>query len=138
MPNKPSMKASEILWKGLSALFLLFFLVILRTWMREDFHFVCNEGFLFGFFNFGWLGLLLGGGFLFGSAWLAWHSAFLLERWGWVIIGVAGLSNLSERLFAGCVTDYIFLPFWPAFNGADACLCIGAAFCLYSLFRNRP
>lgn len=105
--------------------------------MREHSSFLCNEGFLFGFFDFGWRGLLLGGLFLLGTGWLAWRSASPLERWGWVIIGAGGLSNLSERLFAGCVTDYIFLPFWPAFNGADACLCIGAALCLFSLFRNK-
>jgi signal peptidase II len=35
------------------------------------------------------------------------------------------LGNLIDRIFYGYVTDFIAFSFWPAFNIADASLCVG-------------
>ncbi len=36
------------------------------------------------------------------------------------------LSHLLEHTSRGCITDYICLRFWPAFNLADAAITLGA------------
>jgi len=40
-----------------------------------------------------------------------------------IITGVVG--NFIDRLFLGYVVDFISLRFWPVFNVADICLCVG-------------
>ena len=42
-----------------------------------------------------------------------------------LIIGGA-LSNLIDRLVFGAVLDFIAFSFWPSFNIADSCICVGA------------
>ncbi len=41
-----------------------------------------------------------------------------------LILG-GGISNIIDRLRLGYVIDFIQVPFWPAFNVADACISIG-------------
>jgi signal peptidase II len=50
---------------------------------------------------------------------------------GLLLGGAAG--NLIDRLRQGFVTDFIDLPFWPAFNLADSCITIGVLSLLYVL-----
>jgi signal peptidase II len=54
---------------------------------------------------------------------------------GLLLAGIAG--NLTDRLAHGSVVDFLdfVLPVyghWPAFNVADSCICIAAAFFVYS------
>lgn len=53
-----------------------------------------------------------------------------------LIIGGA-LSNVSDRLFFGCVLDYIsfFKKFFPVFNVADIGIFGGSLFILFSLIK---
>lgn len=53
------------------------------------------------------------------------------------------LGNLTDRLLHGAVIDFLLLnlhiPFadpWPAFNVADACICIAVAFFMVHSFRS--
>jgi signal peptidase II len=50
---------------------------------------------------------------------------------GLLLGGAAG--NLIDRLREGFVTDFIHLPFWPAFNVADTCITLGVLSLLYVL-----
>jgi lipoprotein signal peptidase len=43
-----------------------------------------------------------------------------------VMILAGTLSNLADRLFFGCVIDFIDLKFWPIFNLADVMIVAGA------------
>lgn len=115
----------------------LFCLQLLRQWLQQKGVFVCNKSFFFGTWDLGMLGLFSGSLLLILSVWLLWYAKTALERWGWVIIAVGGVSNLFERFQFGCVTDYLFLPFWPAFNVADALLCSGASLVLFALFLKK-
>jgi signal peptidase II len=45
------------------------------------------------------------------------------------------IGNLIDRFFLGYVVDFIAFSFWPAFNIADACLCIGVIILCIQLFR---
>jgi len=51
------------------------------------------------------------------------------ERRGmWLACGLivgGALGNLTDRLRAGLVTDFIKLPHWPAFNLADTAITLG-------------
>ena len=53
---------------------------------------------------------------------------------GLVLGGTAG--NLVDRLRLGCVTDFIHIGIWPAFNIADSAVVIGVILFAYSLLRS--
>lgn len=58
-----------------------------------------------------------------------------------LIIGGA-IGNIIDRIARGAVVDYLYFHYhqygWPAFNLADAAICIGIALMLWSQFRPRP
>lgn len=112
-------------------LFAAFFLWLhfwLRSWIisLESFAAVCNHDWPFGI---GialpkWFSLI---GFGIGAFLIAewWKKESLAQEWPWILIISGGLGNLLERLFFGCIMDYIALPFFPVFNIADILLTIG-------------
>jgi signal peptidase II len=60
-----------------------------------------------------------------------------------LLIG-GSVSNLADRLRLGHVTDFLDVPFWPAFNLADTCIVVGVVLLLATLLagergpRRRP
>ncbi len=42
------------------------------------------------------------------------------------------LGNIIDRVREGAVTDFLKVPLWPAFNLADAAICVGAGLLLVS------
>jgi signal peptidase II len=54
---------------------------------------------------------------------------------GLLIGGAAG--NLIDRVREGAVTDFIDLPWWPAFNFADVAVTLGVVSLLYVLETGR-
>lgn len=55
---------------------------------------------------------------------------------GLLAAGAAG--NALDRLFRGYVVDFIYVHYWPIFNVADICLCVGAGLLIYHSWRERP
>jgi signal peptidase II len=53
-----------------------------------------------------------------------------------LLVGGA-IGNLIDRLVHGAVTDFIKLPFWPAFNIADMAITFGVLALLYVLEGRR-
>jgi signal peptidase II len=54
----------------------------------------------------------------------------------WLPVGLllgGAIGNLVDRLVHGTVTDFIKLPFWPAFNVADMSITFGVLCLLYVL-----
>jgi signal peptidase II len=45
------------------------------------------------------------------------------------------VGNLIDRLYLGCVTDFIDIGIWPAFNIADSAVTVGAIMFAYTLLR---
>src|SRR5579875_1733857 len=94
---------------------------------------VRNSGVAFGFFSGG--GVLV----LVLAALGALLVYFLLHpnRPGlWVPTGMligGALGNLIDRLVNGSVTDFIKLPYWPAFNVSDIAITFGVLALLYVL-----
>jgi signal peptidase II len=50
-----------------------------------------------------------------------------------ILILSGGISNLIDRIYFGCVIDFIDLKFWPVFNLADIYITIGAIMIIISL-----
>ncbi len=96
---------------------------------------VRNSGVAFGFFA--------GGGALVLVLTLAALAALLIffvlrprRPMLWLPTGlIAGgaIGNLIDRLTSGSVTDFVKLPFWPAFNIADMAITFGVLALLYVL-----
>lgn len=53
--------------------------------------------------------------------------------WSLFLAGIT--SNLIDRLFFGCVIDFIDLKFWPIFNLADVFIVVGSVFLLVKYLK---
>lgn len=71
----------------------------------------------------------------FGVQWWRERDPFLV--WMWLFLFSGGMSNFLERALSGCVTDYFFLPPFPAFNAADVFLTIGVLGISSAVFFKR-
>jgi signal peptidase II len=49
----------------------------------------------------------------------------IIHRIIFALIISGGLSNIIDRIYFGCVIDFINLHFWPVFNFADIYITIG-------------
>jgi signal peptidase II len=58
------------------------------------------------------------------------------------LVGGGAIGNLIDRMIYGRVTDFIVWHVkdheWPAFNIADAALCIGVGLMVLDMVRTRP
>lgn len=63
-------------------------------------------------------------------------SKFSISKLALYLILSGAVSNIIDRLYFGCVIDFINIPFWPAiFNLADVFIVIGAMILLVKIFR---
>ena len=96
---------------------------------------VRNRGVAFGLFADGGIVLIVIG-VVAVVALLAFFAAHSRRPLVWLPTGLllgGAAGNLIDRLRQGFVTDFIDLPFWPAFNVADTCITIGVLSLLYVL-----
>ncbi len=113
----------------LCALFVAFLFVLCQgvrvVLQGGEWELVCNSSAAFGVVLPKEVLLLSGFGalFLFGVQW--WREEVVLLLGAWILLFAGGASNFVERLFLGCVTDYLTFPFIPTFNVADGLLTIG-------------
>jgi signal peptidase II len=61
------------------------------------------------------------------------HRPLMWLPTGLVLGGAAG--NVIDRLRIGGVTDFVKLPYWPAFNVADVCIVAGVIILIFVLER---
>ena len=59
-----------------------------------------------------------------------------LERIGFALLLTGGLSNVLDRLFRGCVVDYVRIGTFPIFNLADVALMLGILFLAMTWFKS--
>jgi signal peptidase II len=96
---------------------------------------VRNSGVAFGFFAGGG-GLVLVLTLVALGALLIYFALRPDRRGLWLPTGMlvgGALGNLIDRVASGSVTDFIKLPFWPAFNIADMSITFGVLALLYVL-----
>jgi signal peptidase II len=90
--------------------------------------YICNKGMAFGltvpllFFYFLWASII----FLLLFKLIAIKNIF--QKYAIIFILAGAFSNLLDRLYFGCVIDFINLKIWPVFNLADISICLGAFF----------
>lgn len=102
---------------------------------------ICNSGFAFGLLPGYWSGFVAS--LTVVVVGLVWTRLNLVSggntrgstSFGLALILGGGISNLIDRLMRGCVVDFVDLKIWPAFNLADAAICIGVAVLIYSLLK---
>jgi len=66
------------------------------------------------------------------------HTRFPRFRSASLLIVAGGLGNLLDRLVFGCVRDFPFIGWFPAFNGADLLLTLGGALVAYFMLADMP
>jgi signal peptidase II len=101
-------------------------------------HHVQNSGIAFGLFQNSTAVVTLATAIAVG--WMIWYFArsgsrhpVLPTALGLLIGG--SVSNLTDRLRLGHVTDFLDVSWWPAFNLADTFICVGVAILLVTLVR---
>jgi signal peptidase II len=52
-----------------------------------------------------------------------------------ILIFSGAISNLIDRLYFGCVIDFINLKVWPIFNLADIFICVGVFFLIIKFYK---
>jgi signal peptidase II len=100
---------------------------------------VRNTGVAFGFFSGGGT-LVLVLTFVALGLLIAYFLLHPDRRGLWIPTGLlvgGALGNLIDRLANGAVTDFIKLPYWPAFNLADTAITFGVLGLLYVLDATR-
>lgn len=108
-------------------IFLIVFLVFLdqlsKYFIRHlDGFYICNRGISFGItlspviFWIFWITII--------TALIYYISKNKLDL-GLALILSGAMSNIFDRLYLGCVIDFIKLPFWPFFNLADTFITFG-------------
>ncbi len=99
--------------------------------------YVCNP-------NIAW-GIKIGP-FLFWIFWLAvifflllalYKKYFILYTPYFILILAGAFSNIIDRLYFGCIIDFIDLKFWPVFNLADAFITIGGIIVIVKILNPR-
>jgi len=74
--------------------------------------------------------------------WILDFSNFNLFRiwdleFGILFILSGAISNILDRLYFGCIVDFIKLPYWLVFNLADAFISIGVIISVWHLIKNK-
>ena len=101
-----TMREKGILFGGSFLLFLS--LVGIRMVVQE--RYFCNTRIGFGFFEYSEWFLFLGTSLLIFIGYLLYKSQRFSLRLVFSILLVSSLANIFERVFFGCVLDYVSLP----------------------------
>lgn len=97
------------------------------------FQVVCNRGIAFGIGSVGFVAPILVLVIIF---WLLARERLFYSRVGLVLIFGGGVTNLIDRIYFGCVRDFIAISNFPTFNLADSSITVGALIVLFSQLRN--
>ncbi|MFA9262392.1 MAG: signal peptidase II [Undibacterium sp.] len=90
---------------------------------------ICNDGVAFGIILPGFLLWTFVGALLAVSVWQIQQIREPMRLAWWAIL-IGGFVNAIDRLFYGCVHDYLTIPLFPSFNLADMMLFLGVAYLL--------
>jgi len=102
--------------------------------IKSSISWVCNLGFAFGLLP-GFLNGLIAFLVLFAVVSLFFKEKEFIFYAPFAIIIGGGISNLADRIFKGCVVDFIQIPLWPTtFNFADVAITVGVLLIIFSLF----
>lgn len=159
--TKPSLAQSGLRWLWLAAIFLVLDQVT-KLYVAANFSlyesisvvpmfnltYVHNEGAAFSFLSEagGWqrwfftiIAVSISGILLYWLRALHAHEKLMSIAYSLVLSGAIG--NLIDRVSYGYVIDFLDIYYnnyhWPAFNIADAAICVGAVLIIYDAFTTK-
>jgi len=131
---------SESIFSKKSSLILLLFSIIVLDQLskylasKSSLQFNCNRGIAFGL---GQDAALISPVVLLVIFWLLAGEKSSTLKLGFLMIFAGGLSNFIDRIFVGCVRDFIMIGRFPSFNLADLVITLGAAISVWYLLRSQ-
>ena len=99
--------------------------------------YVCNANAAFGLkipeplFWILWIGIIVFFIITLYKQYFTYNNLYLIL----ILAGVA--SNVIDRLYFSCITDFINLKFWPVFNLADAFITIGGIMIILEILKMK-
>jgi len=115
---------------------------VIKGWFQITY--AQNSGMAFGMLR-GWNPIFIFFGIIAIVFIFMYHRQFKSSKWMGISLGLllgGALGNLIDRVIFGHVTDFIrvrwwfiHLRWWPSFNVADACVCVGAAMVILGMFE---
>lgn len=99
--------------------------------------YICNPGISFSIalpvmlFWFFWIFIIS------NIIYAIYSNKFSIYKPALYLILAGAISNILDRLYFGCVIDFINFGFWSVFNLADAFITIGVIITLYSITQNK-
>ncbi len=96
----------------------------------------CNPGIAFGFGeeSAGKIASFIALALVFFLLWQAKENKLKL---GFFLVFAGDLANLADRMFWGCVRDFIAIAVFPSFNLADVLISLGLLLIFYTIFDSR-
>jgi signal peptidase II len=88
--------------------------------------YICNKNIAFGIQIPDFLFWLFWVAVAIVLVWNVYKKHFLLSPLSFLLILSGAISNIIDRIYLGCIVDFIDLKFWPVFNLADVFITIGA------------
>jgi len=125
---------------GLVSLFLfLIFIDQLSKYLVRYFDgfYICNSGISFGIqlpeflFWIFWIGII------FFLIYLITKKQLLTVHCSLFLVLAGAISNIIDRLYFGCIIDFIDLKIWPVFNLADIFITTGAILIAIKLLQKE-
>ena len=96
----------------------------------------CNLGFAFGILPT-FLNGLIAFSVLSAVVYLFFRQKEFIFYAPFALILGGGISNLTDRIFRGCVVDFIRIPLWPTtFNLADLAITVGVSLMVFSVIED--
>lgn len=118
------------------------YFVLPLVFLDQAAKFIAFKYFIYTCNSYGVFGLATGGLPIYIGVLLLVSYSIFIEKRKYALLGLAfifsgGLSNIIDRLFYGCVRDFIRILHFPTFNFADVLITIGLGLVIFSLFRNK-
>lgn len=112
---------------------IIFFDQLFKSFAQDLLFVICNRGIAFGLGNVGVFVPV----FVLSIIFLIMvKEKSFYKKVGLGLVLSGGVSNLIDRIFYGCVRDFIAIGKFPAFNLADSAITVGALILFFSLVGN--
>lgn len=67
-----------------------------------------------------------------------WPRDNMALQWGGMLVVAGAAGNLYDRFAYSFVVDFLHIHYWPVFNVADSCICVGAFLLAWGLKDEEP
>ncbi|MHB2017722.1 MAG: signal peptidase II [Candidatus Xenobia bacterium] len=129
---------ADQLTKAMVVRTLMYREIRLGPWLSLDF--VRNQGGAFGILQHVTALFVVAGVAVAVGIFLYRRQIAALPTWQAVAFGLVlggTMGNLLDRLRLGYVVDFVDLHWWPVFNVADSCICVGLGLVALAMWRSH-